>query len=151
MVGKNEFSGDVLMDFSGGTGEIVIEDGLVKDCRDFSTAVCLSLFGGNKDDTKGVEKDTWWGNLILGTKENEMMKSEFSAAVSGVPLTSGNIRKAKDAAARDLSWIKNDAGAESVEVSLRAVSPNRVYLESSIMQGESESKNKYEMQWQEAE
>lgn len=151
MAGKNEFSGDALLDFSDGCGELVLEDGLFKDCRDFSTAVCLSLFGGNKDDTKGLEKDTWWGNLIPGTKETERMKSEFSAAVDGTPLTSGNIRKAKEAAERDLSWIKSEAGAETVDVSVSAVDSHRVYLDTKMVMDGNASENKFQMQWQGAE
>jgi phage gp46-like protein len=151
MVGKNEFSGDVLMDFSDGLGEIVVEDGLIKDCRDFSTAVCLSLFGGNKDDTKDMDKDTWWGNLIPGTTESERMESDFLPAVSGTSLTSGNVRKAKEAAERDLAWIKNEAGAESVSVAVSAVSSNRIYIEAEMIQDGNSSESKFEMQWQEAE
>ncbi len=151
MAGKNEFSGDALLDFSDGCGELVIEDGLFKDCRDFSTAVCLSLFGGNKDDTKGLEKDTWWGNLIPGTKEVERMESEFSAAVDGTPLTSGNIRRAREAAERDLSWIKSEAGAETIDVSVSAVDSHRVYLDTKMVMDGNTSENKFQMQWQEAE
>ena len=36
---KTEFAGDVLLSGADGMGNIVIEDGLVKDCRNFSTAV----------------------------------------------------------------------------------------------------------------
>jgi phage gp46-like protein len=151
MAGKNEFSGDALLDFSDGRGELVLEDGLFKDCRDFSTAVCLSLFGGNKDDTKGLEKDTWWGNLIPGTKETERMKSEFSAAVDGTPLTSGNIRRAQEAAERDLSWIKSEAGAETIDVSVSAVNSHRVYLDTKMVMDGNTSENKFQMQWQGAE
>lgn len=151
MAGKNDFSGDALLDFSDGCGELAVEDGLFKDCRDFSTAVCLSLFGGNKDDTKGLEKDTWWGNLIPGTKKVERMKSEFSAAVDGTPLTSGNIRKAKEAAERDLSWIKSEADAETINVSVSAVDSHRVYLDTEIVMDGNTSENKFQMQWQGAE
>lgn len=151
MAGKNEFSGDALLDFSDGCGELVLEDGLFRDCRDFSTAVCLSLFGGNKDDTKGLEKDTWWGNLIPGTKETERMKSEFSAAVDGTPLTSGKIRRAREAAERDLSWIKSEAGAETIDVSVSAVDSHRVYLDTKMVMDGNISENKFQMQWQGAE
>jgi phage gp46-like protein len=151
MAGKNEFSGDALLDFSDGCGELVLEDGLFKDCRDFSTAVCFSLFGGKKDDTKGLEKDTWWGNLSPGTKETERMKSEFSAAVDGTPLTSGNIRRAQEAAERDLSWIKSEAGAETIDVSVSAVDSHRVYLDTKMVMDGNTSENKFQMQWQGAE
>lgn len=151
MAGKSEFAGDALLSFSDGVGELVIEDGLFKDCKDFSTAVCLSLFGGNKNDTKGLEKDTWWGNLIPGTKEPEWMKSEFSAVVEGLPLTSGNIRKAKEAAERDLSWIKSEAGAEEVSALVSAVNSHKIHLETKMVKDGSASENKFQMHWQGAE
>ena len=74
---KTEFAGDVLLSGTDGIGNIVIEDGLVKDCRNFSTAVYLSLFGGNARDSAGRENETWWGNLIPGTKKNEKLVSSF--------------------------------------------------------------------------
>lgn len=148
---KNEFMGDVLLVSTLDGGDIVIEDGLVKDCRNFDTAAYLSLFGGNEDDIDGREKETWWGNLITGTKENARMHGEFGAITAGLPLTSGNLRKARDAAERDLDWIKSDAGADDVSVSLAAESQGRVKLTAEITKdSQSAGGGKYEFQWQEA-
>ena len=74
---KTEFAGDVLLSGTDGMGNIVIEDGLIKDCRNFSTAVYLSLFGGNARDSAGRENETWWGNLIPGTKNPSPIQSEI--------------------------------------------------------------------------
>ena len=148
---KNVFMGDVLVISANDGGDIVVEDGLVKDCRNFDTAVYLSLFGGNKDDLNGRAKETWWGNLIPGTKRNEWMQSEFGAMVTGLPLTSGNLRKASEAASRDLAWIKSDAGADSVSSSLYAKSAERVRLTVEVMQDKQKAGGgSYEFQWQEA-
>ena len=148
---KNCFEGDVYLVATPDGGDIVIEDGLVKDCHNFDTAVFLSLFGGNENDTDGREKETWWGNLIPGTKREEWMQSEFGAMVTGYPLTSGNIQKAKAAAERDLDWIKSEAGADKINVSLAAESAKSVLLSARITQnGKKVGGGVYEFQWQEA-
>ena len=74
---KNEFKGDVELVTKGGEFDIVTEEGLVKDCQNFDTAVLLSLFGGNCGDVNGKEKETWWGNLIPETKEEERIQAEI--------------------------------------------------------------------------
>lgn len=151
MSDKNEFAGDVLLVSTPDGGDIVIEDGLVKDCRDFSTAAYLSLFGGNEGDIDGRDKETWWGNLVPGTKKNERMHGEFGAIIAGLPLTSGNLRRARDAAARDLDWIKSDAGADDVSVSLAAESQARVRLSAEVKKDSATvAGGVYELQWQEA-
>lgn len=143
--------GDVLLVSGGDGGDIVVEDGLVKDCRNFDTAVYLSLFGGNKNDLNGRPKETWWGNLVPGTKRNEWMHSEFGAMVTGLPLTSGNLRNASEAASRDLAWIKSEAGADSVSSSLLAENSERVRLAVEVMQDKQKAGGgSYEFQWQEA-
>lgn len=148
---KNDFMGDVLLISANDGGDIVVEDGLVKDCRNFDTAVYLSLFGGNKDDLNARPKETWWGNLVPGTQRDEWMHSEFGAMVTGLPLTSGNLRKASDAASRDLDWIKSDAGADSVSSSLYAKSAERVRLTVEVIQDKQKAGGgSYEFQWQEA-
>lgn len=148
---KNEFAGDVLLVSTLDGGDIVVEGGLVKDCRNFDTAAYLSLFGGNAGDVDVREKETWWGNLIAGTKKNEWMHSEFGATVAGLPLTSGNLRKARDAAGRDLNWIKSDAGADDVSVSLVAESQERVKLVCDVKKDAATiAGGVYELQWNEA-
>lgn len=148
---KNEFAGDVLLVSTPDGGDIVIENGLVKDCRNFDTAAYLSLFGGNTDDINGREKETWWGNLIPGTKKNEWMRSEFGATVEGLPLTSGNLRRAREAAGRDLDWIKGDAGADDVSVSLAAECQARVRLLAEVKKDSARiAGGTYELQWNEA-
>ena len=147
---KNEFTGDVLMVCTPDGGDIVIEDGLVKPCRNFDTAVYLSLFGGNEHDRNGKASETWWGNLVPGTRRNEWMQSEFGSVVTSFPFTSGNLKKAADAAERDLEWLKTDAGADSIEVSLEAESAKRVKLTANIMKDSSTiGGGEYETQWQE--
>lgn len=148
---KNEFAGDVLMTCTPDGGDIVVEDGLVRDCRNFDTAAYLSLFGGNGDDLDGRPKKTWWGNLIPGTKRSEWMHGEFGAMVTGLPLTGASLRRAADAAARDLAWTKSEAGADGVSVSLSAEGQGRVRLAAEITAGGQDAGGgTYELQWDKA-
>ncbi len=146
-----EFSGDVLLVSTPDGGDIVVKDGLIAPCRNFDTAAYLSLFGGNRDDVDRRPKETWWGNLIPGTLADEWMHSEFGATIEARALTAANLRSAAQAAERDLAWIKDDAGADAVEVSLAAESSTRVRLEVDITQdGAAAGGGEYEFQWQEA-
>lgn len=148
---KTVFAGDVLLRSSGDGATIVIEDGLVKDCRNFDTAVYLSLFGGNEDDLNARPEKTWWGNLIPGTRRTEWMHSEFGASVTGRAITSGNLKMAGDAAKRDLEWVKNEAGADEINARLHAVSQQRATLTVEIMKDSaSMAGGSFETQWQEA-
>ncbi|MBQ7752638.1 MAG: hypothetical protein IJR80_03155 [Treponema sp.] len=148
---KNEFKGDVELVTKGGEFDIVIEEGLVKDCQNFDTAVLLSLFGGNCGDINGKEKETWWGNLIPETKEEERIQSEFGCMSKALPITSGNLQKACEAAKRDVSWIKDEAGADKIEAQLSATNAQRVQLEIDIQKDAATiAGGIYETQWQEA-
>lgn len=146
---KDEFMGDVLLISTPDGADIELDNGLVKDCRNFDTAVYLSLLGGNDEDLNRRPKETWWGNLIEGTQTNEWITSEFGAMIKGYPLTSGNLRKAKDACKRDLNWIINDAGADEIDVELTAESAQRVKLDATVSQdGSKAGGGNYELQWQ---
>lgn len=146
---EDEFMGDVLLTSTPDGADIVLENGLIKDCRDFDSAVLLSLMGGNDEDLNRRPKETWWGNLVEGTQENEWISSEFGAMVKGFPLTSGNLRKAKDACKRDLNWIMSEGGADDISVELSAESSQRVKLDVEVTQdGNRAGGGNYELQWQ---
>ena len=146
---KDEFMGDVLLISTPDGADIVLENGLIKDCRNFDSAVLLSLMGGNDEDLNRRPKETWWGNLVEGTQESEWISSEFGAMVKGFPLTSGNLRKAKDACKRDLNWIMSEGGADDISVVLAAESSQRVKLDVEVTQdGSKAGGGNYELQWQ---
>lgn len=146
---EDEFMGDVLLTSTSDGFDVVLENGLIKDCRDFDSAVLLSLMGGNDEDLNRRPKETWWGNLIDGTQESEWISSEFGAMVKGFPLTSGNLRKAKDACKRDLDWIESEGGADDISVELAAESSQRVKLDVEVTQdGNRAGGGNYELQWQ---
>ena len=146
---KTDFKGDVLIHSTNDGGEIDVEDGLILDCNTFSTAVYISLFGGNKDDDAGRSKETWWGNLIPGTVENERVVSHFQAVICGLPLTSGNLKKAQTAAELDLKWLKDEGIADSVTVTLKAEDVKRVCASVEITKdGTSLFESSYYFEWE---
>lgn len=146
---KTDFAGDVLLIDKEGSGEIVLENGLIKDCRDFSTAAYLSLFGGNKRDKSGQTNETWWGNLISGTKKNEKLVSSFYAIVTGLPLNSMNIKKAVAAAKDDLEWFVDEGIADEIDAAIEATNAKTVQLAVDIRKNRSSiMKDNYSFQWQ---
>lgn len=146
---KTEFTGDVFLEGEGGVGDLVVENGLVQDCRDFSTSVYLSLFGGNAEDDAGRDTETWWGNLIPGTMENEKMFSSFYAITSGLPLNSGNIKKAVAAAERDLHWMIKEGIADDIEATISAENIKQIHLTVRVSkEGKNVFKDTYSFQWQ---
>jgi phage gp46-like protein len=123
------FEGDLLLIDTPDGGDISIEDELFVNDRAFNTAVYLSLFGGNKDDTGKVKnKNEWWGNLLPETAEAEKLVSRFQAIITGLPMTAKNIQEAENAAALDLKWITDEGIAQSVEVDGRTGAGNKFYL-----------------------
>lgn len=145
---KTEFAGDVLLVGTEGEGNIVLENGLVQDCRDFSTAVYLSLFGGNADDDAGRSEKTWWGDLVPGTKENEKLVSTFYAIANGLPLNSNNIKKAASAAKDDLAWMVKEGIADDIDIVLFAENAKRVELKVTVSKnGKNILKDTYTFQW----
>lgn len=124
-----DFEGDVLLIETPDGGDIVLEDGCIKACKDFSTAVYLSLFGGNKDDAGTVEnRHTWWANTLKETPESEKVVSRFQAVIAGVPLSIKNIRKAETAALLDLEWLKHDGAADEIIADGKAKGKNSFVL-----------------------
>lgn len=148
---KTEFAGDVLLVSTPDGGDIVLNDGLIADCRNFDTAAYLSLFGGNRDDPDRRPRETWWGNLVPGTKSEEWMHSEFGATVEARALTAASLRASAQAAERDLAWIKDKAGADDVDVRISAEDSKRVVLAVDVTQdGQNIGRGEYAFQWQEA-
>ena len=124
-----DFAGDVLLIETPDGGDIVLESGLVKPCKDFSTAVYLSLFGGNKDDAGTVEnRCAWWANTLKETPESEKMISRFQAVIAGLPLSVKNIRKAETAAVLDLEWLKSEGLADEIIVDGKTKGKNTFVL-----------------------
>jgi phage gp46-like protein len=123
------FEGDLLLYETPDGGDVHVEDGLFSCDRAYDTAVYLSLFGGNKEDSGKVKnRKTWWGNTLRGVTESQKLVSRFQALISGLPMTTKNILAAEDAAKLDLGWMVDEKLADEIFIDGRAVSINRLKL-----------------------
>jgi phage gp46-like protein len=144
-----DFEGDLSLEDTPDGGDIRIENDLFVSDRSFNTAVYLSLFGGNKDDTGKVKNNkTWWGNTLGSTAENEKLVSRFQAIIFGLPMTTKNIQDAETAASLDLKWLVDAPAADKIIVTGRATGRNRFALTIDIRAGgESIYKNTFSLFW----
>ena len=144
-----DFEGDLLLEETPDGGDISIVGGLMVNDRSFGTAVYLSLFGGNKEDSGKVQnRRTWWGNTLRGVSENEKMISRFQALIFGLPMTTKNILNAEDAARLDLKWLMDNGIADEIIMSGRAISRNRFELKVQVnANGKSIFEHTYALFW----
>jgi phage gp46-like protein len=91
------------------------------------TAVELSLFGGNQEDSgaDGDKPKEWWGNK-LATSEEEKLRSETQSLLAKLPVTTGNLRRFQDAAQRDLAWMVTAGVASAVAVRVVIPAANKL-------------------------
>lgn len=147
---REEFEGDVLVNDSADGGELTIVNGLVMPDRGFSTAMYLSLFGGNYEDSGKVDNSsTWWGNRFNETKENEKMISRFQSFIRSKPLTSKNLNLASDYVEKDIEWMKELGICDDVEVNISSAGNNRINIELVISKsGELIEKGNFTANWE---
>ena len=127
------FKGDLLLYDTPDGGDIRVTEGLIVSDRTFSTAVYISLFGGNKKDNGRVKnRKTWWGNTLHGVNENQHLVSRFQSIIFGLPMTTKNILDAEEAARLDLGWVIAEKAADEILTDGRAVSNNRFSLKVQI-------------------
>jgi phage gp46-like protein len=114
-------------------GEIDVVAGQVVMDDELTTAVYLSLFGGNDDDggADGDKPREWWGNK-LAADEAEKLRSETQSLLAKIPVTSGNLRRFQDAAQRDLAWMVTAAVATAVAVRVVITAVNRLRFDIAI-------------------
>jgi phage gp46-like protein len=144
-----DFEGDLLLEDTPDGGDIRIDDGLFVSDRSFGTAVYLSLFGGNKEDSGRVQnRKTWWGNTLRGVSENQKLVSRFQAIIHGLPMTMKNILDAEEAARLDLKWLTDEGIADEIITSGRPLSHSRFELKVQInAKGKSIFDNNYALFW----
>ena len=124
-----DFEGDLLLCDTPDGGDVLLENGLFNDDQGFSTAVYLSLFGGNKEDAGKVKNSkTWWGNRLSGTTEAEKIISRFQNIITSLPITVKNIKAAESAAMLDLKWIIDLGVADKIEATGRSLEKGRFEL-----------------------
>jgi phage gp46-like protein len=145
----SDFQGDLFLIDTPDGGDVIVENGLFKADPSFSTAVYLSLFGGNKDDAGKIKTNkTWWGNTLDGTSKAEKMVSRFQNIISGLPLSVKNIKAAEKAAALDLAWIIDQGITDKIEVEASTGERNYFYMNVRILKEKNTIfENSYSLLW----
>lgn len=114
-------------------GDVEIKGGVVRLTEGIETAVYLSLFGGNEDDS-GLDADAdlqFWGNFDEPI-EARRYRSETQALLRSLPIIPANLKRIEDATTSDLAWLK-DSGVATFVIA-RATMPqlNTVKLQVSV-------------------
>lgn len=97
---------DVRLFHTADGGEIEVTDGLIVLSDGLETAVYLSLFGGNEQDS-GQTRDNrkqWWGNFSEPIAARNY-RSETQHLLMALPATTANLRALEEAAKRDVAWM----------------------------------------------
>lgn len=131
---------DVLLFQTNDGGEINYINGNPEMTDGLETAVYLSLFGGNLDDlgTAADDSKQWWGNVDETVPERRYRSETQALVLRGFAVVTSNLPTIEDAAQRDLAWLVSTGIAGQIEVEASVPGFNRLALEVSITQGDSE-------------
>ena len=125
---------DVLFRQTPNGGEIEFVGGQAVMSEGLETAVYLSLFGGNEEDSGGdatIAKQ-WWGNLIV-TEAAQRLRSETQYLLRSLASIPANLRRVEDAVGRDLAWMVQTGLATTVETSARMPRINWIEIRIAIV------------------
>jgi phage gp46-like protein len=97
---------DVLLFQTPDGGEVRCVSGQMALTEGLDTAVYLSCFGGNSDDSGLTADDSleWWGDKSE-TDPAKKYRSELQFLLRTLPLIPANLSRFEDAATKDLSWL----------------------------------------------
>lgn len=108
---------DVLLTQGLDGGEITVTNGVVELDDSPFTAIYISLFGGNLDDSGDTDGDPlqYWGNYSE-TDPVRQLRSKTQYLLIGLPAIPANLIRIEEAVASDLEWLKSDI-ADSIAIS----------------------------------
>lgn len=95
---------DILIQETGDGGDFVLADNDLVMTSDLSNQIYLALFGGNKISTNGEQNNEYWGNVLV--EEEQKYVSYFEKSLSEYAINSFGIQKMRDAADKDLQFLK---------------------------------------------
>lgn len=125
--------GDVLLYQTVDGGEINVTDGTVQMSGGLETAVYLSLFGGNEDDSgRPNDPRNWWGNADEPDPVRHY-RSETQYLLKALPLVSSNLRRVEDAVKKDLSWMITEKAASSITVAATIPGLNKIQISVNVV------------------
>jgi phage gp46-like protein len=124
---------DVALRHTPDGGEIDFVNGVLAMDDGPWTAVYISLFGGNEDDSgsDGDKSKQWWANFEEKLEERKL-RSETQYLLNTVPLTPGNRKRFEDSAIRDLEWMASAGLVTFVGVVARITAVNRLQIDVTV-------------------
>jgi phage gp46-like protein len=124
---------DVLLYNTADGGDIQVISGVITLTDGIDTAVFISLFGGNEDDSGSAADKAvqWWANFDEPV-ESRRLRSETQFLLRSLTLIPANLKRIEDAATRDLSWFVTGKFATFVAVRATMPAPYTVNLEISL-------------------
>lgn len=138
---------DVLIYQTPNDGDITVENGITEMTPGFSSAVYLSMFGGNEADGGGSDDpNEWWGDL-LDVDPSRHYRGETETALLNMAAVPANLLKVQEAAKRDLQWLLDTNAASTVEVTATMPGLNRVALSVVVEADGIESQFEYVENW----
>lgn len=126
-------------------GEIELINGIFTLGQDLATALYYSMFGGNSDDPgESDTTKTWWPNLGE-TDPARQYRSKTQYLLQGIPATTSNLVRIKNAVEQDIQWAVDDGTLEDLVVSVAIPALNRVYIRIEATVGTLELVESWEM------
>lgn len=125
---------DALFSCGQDGGDITIENGTIQLDDGLVAAVYLSWFGGNEEDS-GMDGDIrrqWWANTCE-PEPSRQYRSELQYLLRSMPLTPANLKRAQDAAERDVAWMITTGIAKSVSVTATIPALNTIKLAGAVI------------------
>jgi phage gp46-like protein len=111
-------------------GDVEVTNGVLTLDGSPSTAVYLSLFGGNVEDdgTTSKEAEQWWANRIEA-EPTRRYRSQTQALLVGLPAIPANTKRIEEANLADLAWLtENLAKSVTSSVTIPARNTARIVI-----------------------
>lgn len=138
---------DVFLFHTADGGDVEFVNGQPTMADGLYTAVYLSMFGGNEEDSglQGDDRKQYWANLSE-TDQAKVCRSRTQNMIRSIPAVTGNLRRIEDAAKADLTWLLDDV-ASAVAVVATMPGLNRVSLTVDITVNNSDYQFSFENNW----
>jgi phage gp46-like protein len=127
---------DVSMLHTADGGDVTIANGQVLLDDGLSTAVDLSLFGGNAEDSGDDvdEAKQWWGNWSE-TDESRKHRSRTQYVLRTKPAIPANLPLIEDAMVEDTAWMREEI-ASDITATASLIAPRRVAMHLDVAIGD---------------
>jgi len=129
---------DLILYETGQGGELRSFDGELEMTEGFGSAVYISLFGGEKDDS------FWANDLLFNGNDSEVIKSRTPESLQKYSLTKSNLSRIKTAVEQDLEWLKEFA---TISVDLQLTGFNKLRINIKITEPESQNEENFSLNW----